>query len=287
MRKVTDLYPYDGELLMTEYTEQYPSLLSNVGMASLVRSDVRVTPEDEEGTKAAGMRGDGRGGEGEGAGTAADAFENGRPVVLGKGDASPFIGELDPGDAQQTLCNMLAFTPMHKHKQKHTDFLLLKTVVSVEKNAGQNGAAAGSGNASGADSPAPPGAAASSKLAVGDKETVAYLRELPGVHICGQQEPQVGGVVHAPVGPNSRKGKDEFMKHFISFHILRLFRKNRYACLYLASTPCLYSLLLLLASTPCLCFLPLLLASTPCLSLAISTLICYLLCNQDSPSRRL
>ena len=35
--------------------------------------------------------------------------------------------------------------------------------------------------------------------------------------------------MHAPVGPNSRKGKDEFMKYFISFHILRLFRKRREA----------------------------------------------------------
>ena len=110
-------------------------------MASLVRNYARQRPGEDAsapsfGAVAAGGRRDNGvrdGGGGGGVGNAGGinqqhGFEQGRPIMLGPTEASPFIGDKcpDPGDAQQVLCNKLAFTPLFAHKPAHSDFLMMR-----------------------------------------------------------------------------------------------------------------------------------------------------------------
>lgn len=105
-----DLSLSDGSnFILLEYSEEYPTVLSNFGMGSrLINYYRRKGPDDESrGTK----------------------LEVGETHVLMSQDRSPFwnFGTVDPGETVPTLYNKMIRAPVFRQQPKNTDFLVVRS----------------------------------------------------------------------------------------------------------------------------------------------------------------
>ncbi|SPO41563.1 related to TAF1 - TFIID subunit (TBP-associated factor), 145 kD [Pseudozyma flocculosa] len=114
LRTTRDLTLKDtGPYVLYEYSEEYPPLLSNLGMGSLLVNYYRKkSPQDEHIPK----------------------LDIGEPYVLDVADESPFMkfGNIEAGKVQPTLYNNLVRAPLFRHKPAHTDFLLIRSTTKNE-----------------------------------------------------------------------------------------------------------------------------------------------------------
>ena len=102
MRSPDDLTGRDGELILAEYSEQYPALMNQIGMALKVRNYYKRRPGKETNTP---------------------EFRYGD---LAYAHTSPFVGNLAPGQCLQTFENNMFRAPVFEHKVPFTDFLVIR-----------------------------------------------------------------------------------------------------------------------------------------------------------------
>jgi len=102
MRTCDDLTGRDGELILAEYSEQYPPLMNQIGMALKIRNYYKRRPGKETNTP---------------------EFRYGD---LAYAHTSPFLGILTPGQCLQTFENNMFRAPVFEHKVPFTDFLLIR-----------------------------------------------------------------------------------------------------------------------------------------------------------------
>lgn len=108
-RRSADLTSADsGSIIAMEYSEEYPSILSNFGMGSKLINYYRKETEDDNSRPKAPV---------------------GETHVLGVEDRSPFwnFGHVAKGDFVPTLYNNMIRAPIFKHEPKSTDFLLIRS----------------------------------------------------------------------------------------------------------------------------------------------------------------
>lgn len=196
-----------GEIVLIEYVEERPLLLSNPGMAAKLINLWRLSKEDlraeqELARDKAREFGDGGvvgGGSGEGfngcpprisretlgasavvlAGLDLDRahagvpdFPQGQTVVLDPEEPSPFLGQVEDQMRQVALFTNLFKAPLFEHQARTTDLLLVRASALKVRD--------------------PPSGAAA-----GEAECYA-VREIPRVYLCGQQEPLVEVMVPEP-----------------------------------------------------------------------------------------
>lgn len=108
MHSAEDLSGKDAELILAEYSEEYPPLLNQVGMATQIKNYMRkkagsqVDQENELITR----------------------YEFGDSSIV---STSPFLGSLNPGQSVQTVENNMYRAPIYRHGFPRTDFLVIKT----------------------------------------------------------------------------------------------------------------------------------------------------------------
>ncbi|DBA04809.1 TPA: hypothetical protein N0F65_004446 [Lagenidium giganteum] len=197
IKKSSDLNPTaGGKLILLEYTEQNPPMLSNPGMAARILHYWRPPdPETDSGTgkkKAKKVK------------PKPPEMKMGQVITLGDHDESPFVGDIPAGRVVTSLNSKLYKVPIFPHKpttpfivnngnrDNYELFLLCRSVTKGKKGG-----------------------------AIGDKgtTTTVYVMEMPDLYVGGQIEPQI----EVPA-PNSRSAND-FIRPYMSFHILRLFKK--------------------------------------------------------------
>eukprot|EP00057_Strongylocentrotus_purpuratus_P005992 XP_011660466.1 PREDICTED: transcription initiation factor TFIID subunit 1 [Strongylocentrotus purpuratus] len=103
MRTVEDLSGMDGHLIMTEYCEEYPPQMMQVGMATRITNYYKRKPSSD---------------------AKPPLHEYGETINV---HSSPFLGSLRPGQSLQAFENNLFRAPLYKHKVPTTDFLLIRT----------------------------------------------------------------------------------------------------------------------------------------------------------------
>uniref|UniRef100_A0A8C4SNB6 Transcription initiation factor TFIID subunit 1 n=1 Tax=Erpetoichthys calabaricus TaxID=27687 RepID=A0A8C4SNB6_ERPCA len=103
MRTAQDLTGKDGDLILAEYSEEYPPLIMQVGMATKVKNYYKRKPGKDPG---------------------APDCKYGETVYC---HTSPFLGSLHPGQLLQAFENNLFRAPIYLHKMPETDFLILRT----------------------------------------------------------------------------------------------------------------------------------------------------------------
>lgn len=99
--------------LLLEYSEEYPTMMSNFGMGSrLINYYRRKNMEDISRPK----------------------LEIGETAVLLPQDKSPFsvFGHIDPGQVTPALYNSMFRAPIFKHEPKPADFLVIRNTTGVE-----------------------------------------------------------------------------------------------------------------------------------------------------------
>uniref|UniRef100_A0A1I7TBT1 Transcription initiation factor TFIID subunit 1 n=1 Tax=Caenorhabditis tropicalis TaxID=1561998 RepID=A0A1I7TBT1_9PELO len=102
MREITDLTGKDETLVMVEYSEEHPVILSQPGMASKMKNYFkRRQGNDSEPT-----------------------FDFGEMAFSHQ---IPFLGQLQPGQSLQSIENNLYRAPIYLHKKPTTDFLLIRS----------------------------------------------------------------------------------------------------------------------------------------------------------------
>lgn len=109
-RKTSDLTVADTtSLIGMEYSEEYPRVLSNFGMASKLINYYRKEREDDNSRPKAPL---------------------GETHVLGVEDRSPFwnFGHVAKGDFVPTLYNNMIRAPIFKQEPKSTDFLMVRSL---------------------------------------------------------------------------------------------------------------------------------------------------------------
>lgn len=107
--KSSDLTATDtGSIIAMEYSEEYPSILSNFGMGSKLINYYRKESEEDNSRPKAPV---------------------GETHVLGVEDRSPFwnFGHVAKGDFVPTLYNNMIRAPIFKHEPKSTDFLMIRS----------------------------------------------------------------------------------------------------------------------------------------------------------------
>ena len=105
MREARDLSGKDGDLVLVEFCEEYPPLISFVGMCSKIKNYYKRKP---------------------------DRIEGQDPKELKYGEVtfvhnSPFLGTMAAGQTLQALENNLFRSPIYEHKLPITDFLVIRT----------------------------------------------------------------------------------------------------------------------------------------------------------------
>jgi len=106
MKHKKDFSARDGRVVLTEYIEQHPPLLSTVGMGTKVRNYYRKKhPADPTNPK----------------------LDDGENVLLEPSEDSPFVGNILSGRTFQSLDNNLYKAPIFSHDVEETDFLLVRT----------------------------------------------------------------------------------------------------------------------------------------------------------------
>ncbi|XP_027886835.1 transcription initiation factor TFIID subunit 1 isoform X4 [Xiphophorus couchianus] len=103
MRTPQDLTGKDGDLILAEYSEEYPPLIMQVGMASKIKNYYKRKPGKDPG---------------------APDCKYGETVYC---HTSPFLGSLHPGQLLQAFENNLFRAPIYLHKMPETDFLVIRT----------------------------------------------------------------------------------------------------------------------------------------------------------------
>ncbi|KAL2095183.1 hypothetical protein ACEWY4_009902 [Coilia grayii] len=103
MRTAQDLTGKDGDLILAEYSEEYPPLIMQVGMATKVKNYYKRKPGKDPG---------------------APDSKYGETVYC---HTSPFLGSLHPGQLLQAFENNLFRAPIYLHKIPETDFLIIRT----------------------------------------------------------------------------------------------------------------------------------------------------------------
>ncbi|CAD5115481.1 DgyrCDS4450 [Dimorphilus gyrociliatus] len=102
MRTADDLSARDGTIVLVEYCEEYPPLLSQVGMASKIKNYYKRKPGKDV-----------------------------KEPVFKFGDISyvhqsPFLGQLAPGQCLQAVENNMYRSPIYEHEVNVTDFLIIR-----------------------------------------------------------------------------------------------------------------------------------------------------------------
>ncbi|VDO20453.1 unnamed protein product [Haemonchus placei] len=103
MRDVADLSGRDGDLVLLEYSEEHPPLLCQPGMASKIKNYYKKVKERDSDVD--------------------PDFEFGDMAYL---HTVPFLGQLQPGQAMQSIENNLFRAPIYRHAPQHTDYLLIR-----------------------------------------------------------------------------------------------------------------------------------------------------------------
>ena len=103
MREAKDLSGKDGDLVLFEYIEEYPPLMSFVGMCSKMKNYYKRKPDNDKGPK---------------------EFKFGE---LTYAHTSPFLGTMTPGQSIQAIENNLYRSPIYEHKMPSTDFIVIRT----------------------------------------------------------------------------------------------------------------------------------------------------------------
>ncbi|KAE9415430.1 hypothetical protein Angca_006843, partial [Angiostrongylus cantonensis] len=101
MRDVADLSGRDGDLILLEYSEEHPPLLCQPGMASRIKNYYKKKPGKDVDPD----------------------FEYGDMAYL---HTVPFLGQLQPGQAMQSIENNLFRAPIYQHSPQYTDYLLIR-----------------------------------------------------------------------------------------------------------------------------------------------------------------
>lgn len=174
-----------------EYSEEFPPLLSNAGMASNICNFWKTKTKDKEGSAVA----------------TPPQTKRGTTIVLSPQDKSPFLATLEPERLYTALHNKLFMAPIYEHTLADNEFLLVRPKRSAAQAAAaklrqQQGGSSG-------------------------KETVnakAYLRKVDTIYVVGQCEPQVESF-HPNLSSRSSDLRS-FLNTFIAYHVLRKFNKQ-------------------------------------------------------------
>ncbi|KAF2752246.1 hypothetical protein M011DRAFT_463711 [Sporormia fimetaria CBS 119925] len=102
-----------SDLLLAEYSEEYPTTLSNHGMGNKIINYYRRKDNED---------------------TTRPKLELGETHVLLPQDKSPFsiFGTVDPGETVPTLLNGMYRAPVFAHQAKHTDFLVSRSYTGIK-----------------------------------------------------------------------------------------------------------------------------------------------------------
>merc|ERR1719195_1748759 len=98
-----DLSGKDGDLVLFEYIEEYPPLMSFVGMCSKIKNYYKRKPDNDKGPK---------------------EYKYGE---LTYAHTSPFLGTMTPGQTIQSIENNMYRCPIYEHKLPSTDFIVIRT----------------------------------------------------------------------------------------------------------------------------------------------------------------
>lgn len=102
MRTAEDLTGRDGELILVEFCEEHPPLVSQVGMCSKIKNYYKRCAGKDNGPK---------------------PFKYGEVAYA---HTSPFLGILTPGQSQQVIENNMYRAPIYPHNLPQTDFLVIR-----------------------------------------------------------------------------------------------------------------------------------------------------------------
>ncbi|XP_013169257.1 PREDICTED: transcription initiation factor TFIID subunit 1 isoform X1 [Papilio xuthus] len=103
MRTPEDLSGKDGDLVLVEFCEEHPPLISQVGMCSKIKNYYKRTAIKDTGPK---------------------SFKYGEVAYA---HTSPFLGILAPGATQPVVENNMYRAPIYEHTLPQTDFLVIRT----------------------------------------------------------------------------------------------------------------------------------------------------------------
>ncbi|OTF75547.1 transcription initiation factor TFIID subunit 1-like protein [Euroglyphus maynei] len=103
MRTPEDLTGKDGDLILTEYSEEHPPLIMQIGMATKIKNYYRRKLGKDSG---------------------APNYKYGETIYC---HTSPFLGNLMHGQSIQALENNLFRVPIYEHQLPETDFLVIRT----------------------------------------------------------------------------------------------------------------------------------------------------------------
>jgi transcription initiation factor TFIID subunit 1 len=106
IRHRKDLSAREGRVILCEYVEEYPLLLSNVGMGSKIRNYYRKKDASDNTTISS---------------------TDGDNIYLEPEDPSPFLGNIPPGVTVSSIENNLYKAPMFRHTPRETDFMLIRS----------------------------------------------------------------------------------------------------------------------------------------------------------------
>ncbi|KAL7712168.1 Transcription initiation factor tfiid [Entamoeba marina] len=95
----------NGRIHLVEYIEQYPPLLSQIGMGARIRNYFKRENEEE-----------------------ISEISTGEMVIVEREEESPFLGKIKTGTSIQSFDNKMTKTPIHECEMKSTDFLLIRSV---------------------------------------------------------------------------------------------------------------------------------------------------------------
>ena len=103
MREPKDLSGKDGDLVLFEYIEENPPLLSMVGMCGKIKNYYKRKPGNDKG-----------------------------PADLKYGETtyahtSPFLGTMTPGQCIQAVENNMYRAPIYEHAMPESDFIVIRT----------------------------------------------------------------------------------------------------------------------------------------------------------------
>jgi transcription initiation factor TFIID subunit 1 len=102
-----------SDLLLAEYSEEYPTTLSNHGMGNKIVNYYRRKDNED---------------------TSRPKLDLGETMVLLPQDKSPFsiFGTVNPGETVPTLLNAMYRAPVFQHKPKQTDFLVSRSKTGIK-----------------------------------------------------------------------------------------------------------------------------------------------------------
>ncbi|KAK3100550.1 hypothetical protein FSP39_021637 [Pinctada imbricata] len=102
MRTPHDLTGMDGDIVLAEYSEEYPPLLMQVGMATKIKNYYKRKPGKD---------------------AQPPSYKFGE---LAYAHTSPFLGTLSPGQSVQAFENNMFRAPIYEHKCPSSDFLIIR-----------------------------------------------------------------------------------------------------------------------------------------------------------------